>query len=83
MTAKRSNPRLLLITHDDGKGLALVRGQRAGQLVRMLDDNRAKWSESGRGWIVTKAKAVDVVAYAEFLGLMVVHTKPRNSGGAT
>ena len=50
----------------------------------MLDDNRAKWSESGRGWIVTKAKAVDVVAYAEFLGLMVVHTKPRNSsGGAT
>lgn len=84
MTAKkRANPRLLLITHDDRKGVALVRGSRAGDLVRLVDDGKARWSESGRGWVITKASAVNLAAYAEYAGLLVIHTRPRTDGAAT
>lgn len=77
---KASNRRLLIVTFDDSRGVALVRGQRAGDLVKTLDNNRARWSESGHGWVVDKGMATNVIAYAEYAGLIVVVNK--RPGGA-
>lgn len=81
MTAKkRANPRLVLFTFDDARGLCLIRGSKAGDVVRYCDDNHARWSESARGWVVPREVAVNAAAWAEYAGLMVVTTKPQ--GGA-
>lgn len=77
MTTKKSNPRLVLFTHDDQRGLCLIRGAKAGDVVRYVDDNRARWSESAHGWVVPREVAVNAAAWAEYAGLLVVTTKPR------
>lgn len=83
MTAKRrGNPRLILFTYDDARGVCLIRGSKAGEVVRYCDNNRAKWSESGNGWVVPRDVAVNAAAWAEYAGLMVVTTKPRRAGAA-
>ena len=70
----------------EGLGLYLPRSSReiskAGEVVRYCDNNRAKWSESGNGWVVPRDVAVNAAAWAEYAGLMVVTTKPRRAGAA-
>lgn len=74
---KRANPRLVLFTYDDKRGLCLIRGAKAGDVVRYCDDNRARWSESGHGWVVSREVAINAAAWAEYAGLIVVTTKPK------
>ena len=70
MTARRKPqrmpPRLLLVHMDRDRGVALVRGPIAGDLLRYVNGARIKWSERAGGWVVSTEVAIDLIAFAEY-----------------
>lgn len=81
---KRSNPRLVLVLVDDQRRTAFVRGSRVGDVLRYIDDHRARWNESGNGWVIPSERVPDLVAYCDMRNLLtVVRTKGRDSGAAS
>jgi hypothetical protein len=60
----RSSKRVVAITVDDRRGLALVRGWDAKELVEAAG-HRPLWSGSGRGWVVDARHVPDVEALAQ------------------
>lgn len=63
--------RVLAITVDDRRGVALVRGWDAKELV-LRSGHEPLWSASGRGWCVNAHRVPDVEALAQLEHRLVV-----------
>lgn len=81
--AKAENPRLVLVVVDDDRRQAFVRGHRAGEILKYLDDRRVRWNENGAGWLIPTELVPDVVAYAEYRRLLPVVAKKQARRGAS
>jgi hypothetical protein len=62
----------LFVTVDDQNGVALLRGDGAGQCARLFSGSYpgaeykpSRWSNTGRGWVIPSRLVPDVIAYAE------------------
>jgi hypothetical protein len=62
---RRRDLRVLSITVDGARGLALLRGQGCRELADELQLD-PQWSESGRGWVVDVVHAADLLALGEW-----------------
>lgn len=68
---RRPPTRLLLVTFDRSRGLALLRGPKALEVANAVHEGTPRWSQRVRGWVVDEAVATDAIAYAEYRSFIV------------
>jgi hypothetical protein len=66
----------LFVTTDDRRGVALLRGDGAHDVIETLSI-KATWSKFGRGWVVDREHVADVVAFCEHRHQLVVVSNRR------
>jgi hypothetical protein len=65
-------PPLLVVTTDERRGVALVRGPSARRVTGLLAAEQRQWSPSGRGWVVPIDVVPDLRCYGEVFRELVV-----------
>jgi hypothetical protein len=66
----------LIITLDESRGVALVKGRAAEEALFRVAPETFQWSESGRGWVVALNVADDLTAWGQQAReLVVVHRR--------
>lgn len=69
--SRRGGDLFVWITEDRDRGVALVRGP--GDHRLLLDQcgllDRAVWSTVGRGWVLSSADVVDLIAFCQWQGI--------------
>jgi hypothetical protein len=66
---KATGPSLYITIRGDR---ALVRGTDAERVCRMVSTDGPRWSDGGRGWVITAATVADVLAYSQAAHLLAV-----------
>lgn len=70
MTARSTPARLLLVTLDPGRGLALLRGPAADRAAWLLTTDTAPPQRAAAGWVVPHAVGVDATGWAQAMGVI-------------
>jgi hypothetical protein len=61
----RQQPPSLVVTVDEQRGIAPVRGRSARRVTQLLAAEQRQWSPSGRGWVVPADVVADLRTFAE------------------
>lgn len=68
--------RFIWVTPDQSRGVALVKGRRAVDLIRAAEIPESYWSHKGGGVVVPLSRVPDVHAAGQHLGIVVRDRKP-------